>query len=53
MAEQCCDAAANGGSGPKKDKQKEAEDCRRQNHGQGGESFNSGEPAAAAEHDER
>ena len=46
------DAAAKCCAGPKKDEQKEAENGGRQDHGQRGKSFNGGEPASAAEHDE-
>ena len=53
MAEQGGNAAAKGCSRAEQDKKKEAEDGGRQDHGQRGESFNGGEPAAAAEHDER
>src|ERR1039458_2747465 len=53
MAEYCGDAAAKGGARAEHDEQEEAEDCRRQDHGQRRARFNGGEPAAAAEHDER
>ncbi len=53
MAEEGGDAAAEGGAGAKENKKKEAEHGGRQNHGQRGQSFKSGEPASAAQHDER
>jgi len=53
MTEQGGDAPAKGCAGAEKDEKKEAEDGGRQDHRKSGEGFNGGEPAAAAEHDER
>ena len=53
MAEEGGDAAADGGAGAEEDEKKEAEHGGRQDHGQRGQGFKRGEPAAAAEHEQR
>ena len=53
MAEQSGNAAAKSRARPEQHEKKETENGGRQNHGQGGKSFNSSEPAAAAQHDKR
>ncbi len=53
MAEQGSNAAAKGRARAEQDEKKEAEHGGRQNHGQRGESFKRGEPAAAAQHEQR
>ena len=50
MAEEGGDAAADGGTRSEKDEQEEAEDGGRQDEGQGGKGFKSGEPTASAKH---
>ena len=53
VAEEGGDVAANDGAGPEEDEKKEAQDGGRQDHGEGGEGLESGEPAAAAEDKQR
>ena len=51
MAEEGRDAAAHGRARAEQDEEKEAEHGGRQNHGQRGQCFQRGEPAAAAQHE--
>ena len=53
MAEEGGDAAADGGARTEQNEKKEAEDGGRQDERQSGESLKSGEPAAAAEDQQR
>ena len=53
VAEQGGDAATKGGARTEQDEKKKAEHGRRQDHGQGGECLDRGEPSAPAQHNER
>ena len=53
MAEEGRDAAADGRARAEQDEKKESEHGGRQNHGQSGQSFKRGQPAAAAQHEQR